>query len=1663
MRSDHRVDRWPKRLAALCLAACQLLLLLLLSPNQTSLAQDEAVRPTYWRYDASGRIDQLHAADLDGDGQLEFLLGTQSSELVAVESDGAISWQRTFEQPILATAVLKAGAANSGKNVAVVTPSHIIVLRPDGEIAFDNEVEFDSPPVAATSYDFNNNGSDQLLVTLTHGAVALFDRSGARLWSYEGEQRPNFSHNANATVLVLSAEEQAHPLVVFGYRSVGGFSRIRLLAYEEEVIASRWQKTIDGDILSLTAIQFSAESAPHVAVGNSIGEVRLFDAGGQPVWRRTLNKPITALTSSVNREGAPILYAGTSVGRLVGFSEVGQRTLDITFAEDANRAITAIAAAPTANINSELIKLVVTLAESVESQDESAESADILLLNELGRPVNSYPSRSPAGLIQLIDSNQDEQNELLFLQFGALELIAPSTTRSKSLEAWQTPYRLNAAPTNALTTDLDRDGSEELFIGARDGRLHRVQPTGASDWIEKIGRDIVTLVSLPPNGVEEGAIVAAISEEQISEEGQPAIIFGRIKAYAGDSRLLWESDPISGNVTHLVSLSDPEADARVVLATDTRQFQALDSSGNIEWSRFLASDVTYVTELSRNGQPVVAFSTDEKIFVYAADGTFLGEYAPRQLALLEEQESDVPVDSNCESPAQLLYILEHNSWANQFCYGRRLSEWQSLIGRSTTERLQVSNALFTVLDEDEILRLSIEEEQPSQGQVDRQAFADVRSFHFADFDGDNSPDLAVGEGTGGVQIFTSSDEQPVTIAPLQSRISHINGLKADPVSAENLVVITENGLVRLFSSQLNYKPLLTDVQATGDETQVTVSATIFNVEAEPISVRLETLDNETGQWEAGESRMVNQQGDLFWVISTPEREEALRYRLIYNDDSFQGVIVGEVEPPMRSQLLTPAVVALVTPIALSAMVVLAGVTLIRQRRSPAGRARRFYRSLRSEPELTLPTIEAIYSEQAGDSEFLLNFASAARRDGNRLLADIGDGLFLLGERPDASVPILRQAMESSAENEPAWIEHDVWQTRFEVMNDIIESTSLTEVSQLRPTIEQLDQTLAKRAKQRTFPAETALPPLAPTGPLNYTSLLPIIDSLNDSERVKSPEDRLFYLNEAAAQLRQLKQNLVGLPATIDLTLIRGVVQRLAGVTSASIESLRGRARVEAKLITRRIAPEASATLALELANVGRADAENVHVALNSGEGYIVHTPEEVLPFLSAGRTHTLNFAITPPDTDQFRVRFDVSYDDRQRVGKSFAYANQVNVLSPATDFRTIPNPYAPGSPLRKNSTLFFGRKDLFDFIAEEANRLSQQKVLILVGQRRTGKTSALLRLEKFLPPHLIPIYIDCQSLGVLPGMTAFLQDIAWIIAETLEMRGHEIQVPDLGTLHGNPAHWFRRTFLPLVRDKVGEETMLLLVFDEFEAFENLVNDGILPPTLFPMLRNLMQHGDGLSFIFTGTRRLEEMTTSYWNVLFNIALYKRVDFLERDAAIQLITEPVAPNLVYDDLAIDKLLRITAGHPYFLQLVCYTVVKRANNTQTGYATISDINEAVEEMLRLGEVHFAFLWERSSATERILLTAIAHLIDREQPFRPIELVQALEPFGIRLDPRQVTRALDRLVERDIMREIQAEGTLMYELRIGLVGLWVEQNKSLARLYDAGRTYPSVPASSP
>jgi hypothetical protein len=334
-------------------------------------------------------------------------------------------------------------------------------------------------------------------------------------------------------------------------------------------------------------------------------------------------------------------------------------------------------------------------------------------------------------------------------------------------------------------------------------------------------------------------------------------------------------------------------------------------------------------------------------------------------------------------------------------------------------------------------------------------------------------------------------------------------------------------------------------------------------------------------------------------------------------------------------------------------------------------------------------------------------------------------------------------------------------------------------------------------------------------------------------------------------------------------------------------------------------------------------------------------------------------------------------------------------------------------------------------------------VLILIGERRMGKTSILRQLPLRLGERFVPVFVDGQAVGITPGLGSLFYDFGLEVQRSLAERGVEVALPPLAAFEARPADAFEHSLLAEAQAAL-EERRLLFLLDEFEELETRVRSGDLEETVFPYLRHVMQHLEGVGFVLAGTHRLEELTADYWSILFNIALYKRVGSLDVEAARRLIRQPVAGHgLVYDDLAVDKMIKATGGHPHFLQLLCHTVVNIHNRERVSYVTVGDVNRALEEMLGLGEAHLAFLWERASVWERAILAALARQISAGEAGTAGAIASLLADTGLPADPVDIARGLQRLAAQDLLRQVGER----YEFQVDLVRQWVEGYKSLAQ----------------
>jgi hypothetical protein len=916
--------------------------------------------------------------------------------------------------------------------------------------------------------------------------------------------------------------------------------------------------------------------------------------------------------------------------------------------------------------------------------------------------------------------------------------------------------------------------------------------------------------------------------------------------------------------------------------------------------------------------------------------------------------------------------------------------------------------------------------------------------------------------TGG-QIASLPSDGPAWQGAVDGEVTALAAGDLEGDDNVELAVGTSRRRVHLFGLALNQPPLLAGSGVAETRTGYAYGVDVNDPEGDTVTVILEVWDPSAGRWLVQPAQpLAGGHGRLSWEVQNPfdtwDAGRDSRYRFAFDDGRNRGTVAaapGPISIPVAPWYVHYGRYAG----GLALLALLAGPLILyarrvrTHRRSPVGQAEAALHLLRQAREDLLPELHRLVADDGWAATVLPHLPGLARQAGDELVAGLAEGYYLVLTDPDALrvAEGLKAVAGALARERPAPPLEVEWKQEahqlYQLLLAAVQANSVSHIVALSGRLESLGHILGEPDTSTTLSTSFFLSDVAGL----LAQLARVSQTLTYFEQVESSGDKIAYLAEAMGGLggcdRRARSDLVEPEQTI---LIHVVANWLAVVTGA-LTGLQGRAQLTIALKTRRaVAAGEEIVLVLALNNVGRSPASNLVVELLPGERYTVDDSRAELAVLPTGRTAEVELRARPsPSVDTFRAEFRITYDDRERAGKTELFADRVRLLTPPTVFRPISNPYATGRPLRAGSPVFFGREDIFEFIRENLGGPGSENVLVLVGQRRMGKTSILRQLPAHLSEGYVSVFLDGQALAIEGGMAGLFYDIALEISEALGGPGIALQPPALGDLEEKLSLAFEKRFLGQVAEALGERALLLL-FDEFEELEMRVRSGRLPPTIFPYLRHLMQHSQNVAFIFAGTHRLEELTADYWSTLFNIALYKRVHFLDTDAARRLIMEPVQSyGLLYDDLAINKMLRVTAGHPYFLQLLCHTLVNLHNRERLSYITIGDVNRTLGEVVRLGEAHLAFLWGESKKEERAVLMALAWMISAGEPGTRGAIAGLLEEHGLQIDPAEVSALTEGLVRREIVRETGPEAG-RYEFTVDLIRLWIDETRSLGRVVE-------------
>ena len=568
--------------------------------------------------------------------------------------------------------------------------------------------------------------------------------------------------------------------------------------------------------------------------------------------------------------------------------------------------------------------------------------------------------------------------------------------------------------------------------------------------------------------------------------------------------------------------------------------------------------------------------------------------------------------------------------------------------------------------------------------------------------------------------------------------------------------------------------------------------------------------------------------------------------------------------------------------------------------------------------------------------------------------------------------------------------------------------------------------------------------------------------LDGVESIPRGTGRLAVLEVTLSRLQEALRVLEGADGpTADR--LRFFTRAMVALAKGEVGGMQQSAKIEVGLEPAEVVVGVISEVQLRLTNASPVPLRNLHVSTRpfAGTGQ--------LPYLADDETHRFPLTVHPREVNQ-PLRIVVSWRARRLDGT--AVEGEVEVALRVLSTREVvrsgdlgASPYIVGNPVDRHE-MFFGRTDTMDRIRRQLGASTHANVILLEGNRRTGKTSILRQLGKAeVLPGWIPVYCSLQDAeGDDSGGGITTRNVFKLLARTtgwsLSDAGVETWIPGLpqrapGRPHklaflsalnqafdGEHAFETFELYLSAAVDAASPRRVLFML-DEFDKLQEGIDAGITSPQVPENIRHLLQHQPGVSAIITGSRRLKRLREDYWSALFGLGYRIGISALSRDDARRLVTEPVEGRLAYLPQARDRLVDLCACHPFLVQSLCNRVFEQAAAAGASTVTVDAVQQAATEMVQDNE-HFRTLWDYTGTARRGLLLALCDRLQDGPDEVNLDLLK--EELRKREVPVRRVRDLDddltELRELELLDFDEAFRSGTYRLSVPLMAKWLRTN---------------------
>lgn len=408
-------------------------------------------------------------------------------------------------------------------------------------------------------------------------------------------------------------------------------------------------------------------------------------------------------------------------------------------------------------------------------------------------------------------------------------------------------------------------------------------------------------------------------------------------------------------------------------------------------------------------------------------------------------------------------------------------------------------------------------------------------------------------------------------------------------------------------------------------------------------------------------------------------------------------------------------------------------------------------------------------------------------------------------------------------------------------------------------------------------------------------------------------------------------------------------------------------------------PDSDLLLAVQVVvenRIGRSSAESLQLCTIEDKEFFTTLSQSAPPIsVAGGEKHilTVPLRITERALQEQSFSLDVS--------AHYQTCLQENRETPVQEFsvhlaieREIENPYADyaeGGTV-DDPEMFYGRDE---FIRHLAGLITASRALsksfIIFGQKRSGKSSILYHLRKMLEKQLNLLVLDLGNMGSVLDENAsvpLLYQILWKLLTTfrraIEDRAEEglsplnLSFPAYSEFYNHPSplmffhdifHAYRRA---ASKREDWQHVRIVILIDEFTYLYSLIVAGKMPDLFMKNWKALLQEHH-FHTVLVGQDFTPTFKQNFPNE-FGMMQDVRVNYLAREDAIRLIDEPIRVGgkhgvSRYREGAIAAILFLTAGNPFYIQLICNRLVEYINQKQAPFILKTHVEHIKKELIQ------------------------------------------------------------------------------------------------------------------